>query len=192
MRFRIPALLADVDSDHAPPPAQPSDHVGDLVSIDESVRMNYLNIRVQLAYVQGRASELVDGPKSRSLTMAERERRIALVERMQETWRNAIPPILKSDVAYQYFPEPVLKLTTALFQTDLLLTIVIHGLQWANESLITRLRSYNSSVPFADQQETTLANSQSALPAGWATCVERCRIGLQLSLQRKQSEYYIW
>jgi hypothetical protein len=194
MRFRVPCLFHDHDIEQAPPLPDPHDSIGSISTLYGNTTINYLHVRVQLAYIQGMSFGLLWSAGARYISTEERKSRAARLQNMLSDWYTKIPTDFTPPSITRCLTGAALQHMVALFNTQLVCTIVIHGLHWEHNAILERIRTHVPRGALGANLEPSsgLAQQQTPLPAGWGQCVMESRACLRMAAAAKRPDYYTW
>lgn len=172
-----------------------------IFSPSSSSRLNLLRARVQLAFIQGKAHDILYSSRARTaLTPPQRQSQISRVEALLSDWprRAAVPDeFLRHDVD----AVASLDATAAGFVTNLLFRHAeclfrVRAVFSFDETWIGRVTRYlePTVIELRDGGETdgeVVRSGLTPLPVEWAECVEYCRRCLALACLG-QTDYSLW
>ncbi|UZP45344.1 hypothetical protein NXS19_013156 [Fusarium pseudograminearum] len=144
-RSQCPYSHLDADTDIELPDLNPENNLGVMVSSTDSVRFNYLRVKAQFAYIQGKVYDLLYSQKSTTLTQDQKYNMILRIEEMLAEWVQEIPVELHTAQGIRERLSPA--------ATDLMMNlwfhhaecrIKIHSIFTFEDAWVNRVRLYLS------------------------------------------------
>ncbi|KAL2694770.1 hypothetical protein Neosp_001357 [[Neocosmospora] mangrovei] len=197
LRCKSPYYQLDSETDLDLPPADPEDGLGVIPSDTDSVQLNFLRVRVQLAFIQGKTNDLLYSQKGRKLTPEQRSNNITRIEERMAEWLKTIPPELQTaeGIKQRLSPMPTL-LMLNMFYRHFECLIQLHNIFSFDDVWIDRVNSYLSPAVIEvkdDEPDGELMRAGLApLPPGWTGCVSGARLCMELITMGRQSEFTLW
>lgn len=193
----MPYTQFDAETDVGLPERDEEDDLGVLKSHTGDIRFNYLRARAELAIIQGRVHNILYSRTAQRLTLEQRSETLLRIEYLLSNWRNAIPQELKSsDSLLQQFSYLPIHLIMNMYNRHLECLYRIYGIFAFDEAWINRVRCYLS--PSVIQSGDDGIDGEinhggiSPLPNEWNDCVHHSRLGLELSVFSRETEYSVW
>ncbi|KAJ4328872.1 hypothetical protein N0V84_000660 [Fusarium piperis] len=197
LRCKSPYYQLDTETDLDLPPLDPEDGLGVITSDTDSVQLNFLRARVQLAFIQGKTNDLIYSQKGRKLTHEQRSNNIIRIEERMTAWLKSIPKELQTaeGIKQRLSPMPML-LMLNMFYRHFECLIQLHSIFSFDDVWIDRVNSYLSPAVIEvkdDEPDGELVRASLApLPPGWTGCVGGARLCLELITMGRQSDFTLW
>ena len=171
--------------------------MGILVSNTGNIRLNYLRARAELAVIQGKVYKILYSRTAQRLDEDQRSKALLGIEQMLSSWRSSIPPeLLRSDVLFKCFSPMPIHLVMNMHNRYLECLYRIRGVFAFDEAWVGRVCRYLSPAVIElgeDGVDGEVNHSEiPALPGNWTECVQKCRLGLELSAFGRETEFSIW
>ncbi|KAM0427868.1 hypothetical protein ACHAPT_007327 [Fusarium lateritium] len=197
LRCKSPYYQLDSETDLDRPPADPEDGLGVITSDTDSVQLNFLRARVQIAFIQGKTNDLLYSQKGRKLTHEQRSNNITRIEERMTEWFKSIPTGLQNAEGIKQRLSPMATLLMLnMFYRHFECMIQLDSIFSFDDVWIDRVNSYLSSAVIEvkdDEPDGELVRSGlTPLPPGWTECVRGGRLCLELITTGRQSEYTLW
>ncbi|KAJ4218517.1 hypothetical protein NW759_008411 [Fusarium solani] len=197
LRCKSPYYQLDSETDLDLPPADPEDGLGVISSDTDSVQLNFLRARVQLAFIQGKTNDLLYSQKGRKLTHEQRSNNITRIEERMTEWLKTIPPELQTaEGIKQRLSQMSTLLMLNMFYRHFECLIQLHSIFSFDDVWIDRVNTYLSPAVIEvknDEPDGELVRAGLApLPPGWTGCVSGARLCLELIAMGRQSEFTLW
>ncbi|KAF7549348.1 hypothetical protein G7Z17_g6439 [Cylindrodendrum hubeiense] len=197
LRAKAPYTQLDSETDIELPDIDAEDDMGIFTSKISSIRFNYLRARVQLAFVQRKANDILYSKRAHKLTVEQRVQNISSVEQMLFNWRNKIPvELLSADGLSHMISQLPIHLMTSMYNRHLECLFRIHSIFSFDEAWINRVSCYFSPAVIEMREHEVdgelVHSNLTPLPNGWPECVKYCRLSLELSTLGKETEYSQW
>ncbi|KAL6901051.1 fungal-specific transcription factor domain-containing protein [Trichoderma evansii] len=197
LRAKAPYTQFDAETDVGLPEQDEEDNLGVLKSHTGDIRFNYLRARAELAVIQGRVHNILYSRTAQRLTLEQRSEMLLRIEYLLSNWRNAIPQELKSsDSLLQRFSYLPIHLVMNMYNRHLECLYRIYGIFAFDEAWINRVRCYLSPSVIQsgdDGIDGEINHGEiSQLPSKWNDCVHHSRLGLELSVFSRETEYSVW
>ncbi|KAM5341759.1 hypothetical protein ACJ41O_014790 [Fusarium nematophilum] len=196
LRARAPyyQLDSETDLDH---PEYPDDGLGIINSETDGVHFNYLRARVHLALIQGRANDLLYSHKAHKLTQQQKAAHVSRTEDMLHEWQATIPSELQHAEGVRQRLSPTgAQLMLHMFYRQFECMIKIRCIFSFDDAWISRVHRYLSPavIEIKDDEPDgeVVRTGLTPLPGGWAECVERGRLCVELLTARRQTEHALW
>lgn len=197
LRCKSPYYQLDSETDLDLPPTDPEDGLGVITSDTDSVQLNFLRARVQLAFIQGKTNDLLYSQKGRKLTHEQRSNNITRIEERMTEWLKTIPLELQTaeGIKQRLSQMPTL-LMLNMFYRHFECLIQLHSIFSFDDVWIDRVNTYLSPAVIEvknDEPDGELVRAGLApLPPGWTGCVSGARLCLELIAMGRQSEFTLW
>jgi hypothetical protein len=194
MRFRVPSSILDADVELPLPPSQPYDGHGNITSTDGTASMNYLHVRVQLAYIQGRIYDLLYSSRSRIATanLVEKLKRTTRLHSMLNYWYRSLPSEFGYDMLLTSLSGPPLQHALTLFHSYLLSLFVLSDVHQNFLRIIASIRNWVS-AGLTPGMNPELHMSGTSSPTPWIRdCVDHSRACIRVTSAVGQTEYFTW
>ncbi|RMJ08889.1 hypothetical protein CDV36_011510 [Fusarium kuroshium] len=197
LRCKSPYYQLDSETDLDLPPADPEDGLGVITSDTDSVQLNFLRVRIQLAFIQGKTNDLLYSQKGWKLTHEQRSNNIVRIEERMAEWLKTIPPELQTADGIKQRLSPMSTLLMLnMFYRHFECLIQLHSIFSFDDVWIDRVNSYLSPAVIEvkdDEPDGELVRAGLApLPDGWTGCVKDARLCLELITMGRQSEFTLW
>ncbi|KAF4451506.1 hypothetical protein F53441_5515 [Fusarium austroafricanum] len=195
-RSRCPYQQPDSETDIDLPEAVPEDNLGVISSSTDHIRFNYLRSCAQLAYIQGKAHDLLYSQKAQKLTQEQKTNSITRIEELLSEWMNEIPVELRTADGMEKRLSPITKdMMMSLWARHLETRIKIQSIFTFDDTWFNRVRLYLSPavIGISDDVDGEVRRADlTPLPSAWAECVGYSRVCLELLISRQLTEYRIW
>ncbi|KAH7305833.1 fungal-specific transcription factor domain-containing protein [Stachybotrys elegans] len=182
LRAKIPSFQLDADIDIPLPMPEPADGIGVIWTECGRYSFNFHRMQVELAYIEGKISDLLHSNRSRHLKRDERQRRAAGLGAMLDQWYSRVHPSFRVDAAASTLGPTQLLLMTKLYHCYLLANICTHGVFSQASQWMERINSVDEAAAdefcrYRDNNAPTLvrANLEPPLPSQWDKCLELSR-----------------
>ena len=196
LRHHTPSVQADADIDLDLPSEHPSDDAGSVYTIDARTRVNFLRLRLRLAYIQGRVYDLLFATRAAKITLHERRARITFLHSQLEQWRRTIPPELQANVVVNHVNRAALSWLCMMHFSYLGCLVMIHGIwsfdaEW-RKRLTTKYDNNDDSIATNGQNSDLTAPTPPPLPRGWRNCVLMSRNCMAMVPEMPLSDCSVW
>ncbi|KAK3317144.1 fungal-specific transcription factor domain-containing protein [Cercophora scortea] len=194
LRHQTPSVQLDADIDLDLPDPSPADGVGDIYTLEGRVRVSYLRLRVQLAYIMGKGYDLLYSTRSSKVSAQERRDRVVRLSRQLEIWRGHIPGEMQLRTAADNLGRMELVFMATLHCGYLSCLVMVHGVWSSNAQWIQRVSRYGQ-VVIKDSEfdgRRVCSSQMPPLPVAWKRCVQISRECLAMARRMPQSDYSVW
>ncbi|KAH7123007.1 hypothetical protein EDB81DRAFT_847312 [Dactylonectria macrodidyma] len=197
LRDKAPYTQLDSETD-VDAPDDPEDGLGILQLPQLNIRFNYLRARVQLAYIEGKAHDVLYSRRSQTLTPQQRLTTTTRIAAMLYDWHRKIPQELQQADTLGQLPPAFVQTMMNMYYRHLECLFRIHSVFLFDDHWLNRVTCYLSPavIEIGDDEDAVdgevVRANLAPLPSGWAECVEYCRLCLRLSSLCKQTEYSFW
>ncbi|RFU80369.1 fungal specific transcription factor [Trichoderma arundinaceum] len=190
LRHHTPSVQADADIDLDLPTERPPDGAGDIYTKDSRFLVNFFQLRLRLAHIQGRVYDLLFSTRAAKIKPQERQARVALLHNQLEHWRLTVPPELQADVVTEHASRESFFWLCMMHFSHLGCLVMIHGM-WSHDA---EWRKRLTPIPFAIDATGTLDYPQPPppLPRGWKSCVQMSRNCMSLMYRAPLSDCSVW
>ncbi|KAF7552226.1 hypothetical protein G7Z17_g4470 [Cylindrodendrum hubeiense] len=196
LRAKAPYTQLDSETDVEPPEENPEDGIGVLHSAKSNVRFNYLRARVQLAFIEGKAYDVLYSRRAQNLNPQQRLASVSRIENMLYDWHKKIPEEFQHADTIAQLPQMYIQILMNMYYRHLECLFRIHSVFLFDDGWMSRVNCYLSPTVIEireDEVDGEVVRSNLApLPSGWAACVKYCRYCLTLANLGKQTEYSFW
>ncbi|KAM0551384.1 hypothetical protein ACHAPJ_008493 [Fusarium lateritium] len=197
MRSRSPYNQIDSEMDMDCLDPDPEDDLGVISSPISNIQFNYLRTRAQLAYIQGKAHDLLYSQRSQKLTQDQRTTAITRIEGMLAEWVKGIPVELHDAESIKQLLSPMaVNILMTMWYRHVECRIKIQSIFTFEDEWITRVSRYLSPAVIEindDEADGEVRRaSLTPLPSGWTECAQYSRLCLGLLIARRPTEYILW
>ncbi|KAJ4247819.1 hypothetical protein NW762_013028 [Fusarium torreyae] len=197
MRSRSPYNQIDSEMDMECLDPDPEDSLGVISSPTSSIQFNYLRTRAQLAYIQGKAHDLLYNQKSQKLTRDQRITSISRIEDMLAEWTKGIPVELQNAESIKRLLSPTAaNILMTMWYRHTECRVKIQSIFTFEDEWITRVSRYLSPAVIEINDDEVDGEVRRAsltpLPPGWTECAQYSRLCLGLLTARQPTEYILW
>ncbi|KAH6989595.1 hypothetical protein BKA56DRAFT_476671 [Ilyonectria sp. MPI-CAGE-AT-0026] len=196
LRAKAPYTQLDGETDVELPEEDPEDGVGVLHSTKNNARFNYLRARVQLAFIEGKAYDVLYSRKAQNLSPQQRLASISRIEHLLYDWHKKIPQEFQDAETVGKLPRMDIQTIMNLYYRHLECLFRIHSVFLFDDVWLNRVNCYLSPTVIEireDEADGEVVRSNLApLPSGWGECVKYCRYCLRLANLGKPTEYSFW
>ncbi|KAH6886324.1 fungal-specific transcription factor domain-containing protein [Thelonectria olida] len=196
LRACSPYIQLDSETDLDMPEKDPEDGIGILWSAKANARFNFLRARVQLAFIQGKAHDIMYSQRAQTLTPQQRQTQIARIERMLYDWQKHIPDEFQRTENVTQLPPMSAQFMMNIFFRHVEVLFRIHSIFSFDITWISRVTRYLSPAVIelgdGETDGEVVRSELTPLPAGWSECVQYCRRCLPLSCLSHQTDYSVW
>jgi hypothetical protein len=178
------------------PDSDPEDNLGVIISSTDSVRFNYLRVKAQFAYIQGKVYDLLYSQKSTTLTQEQKNSMILRIEEMLAELVQEIPVELHTAEGIRQRLSPAaMNFMMNLWFHHAECRIKIRSIFTFEDAWVNRVRLYLSPavIDVSDGVDGEVRRGDiPPLPSGWDECVRYGRVCLELLLKKRPTEYILW
>ncbi|KAI0881641.1 uncharacterized protein GGS22DRAFT_171507 [Annulohypoxylon maeteangense] len=194
LRSKIPSIQDDGDVDLDLPGTESGDDGNYLSSIDGHTQLNYLRVRVQLAYLEGKVYDDLLSNRSTKVSSETRQARAAHLFRLLDQWLRKIPEELRLENITKTVDKAPLTHMILLYHTYLMCSATLNGLYSLASPWIKSVSGFTVAAleHFDFQAHACMRHQQPLLPQFWDTCVSTSRGCLQILNNKTYSGCNLW
>ncbi|XDG04629.1 hypothetical protein ABKA04_004244 [Annulohypoxylon sp. FPYF3050] len=146
LRSKIPSVQDDSDVDLELPGTELGDDGNYLSSIDGRTQLNYLRVRVQLAYLEGKVYDDLLSNRSMKVSSETRQGRVAHLFRLLDQWLQKIPGPLRLENITKTVNKAPLTHMILLYHTYLMCYTTLNGLYSLASPWIRSINGFTAAV----------------------------------------------
>ncbi|KAI1099189.1 hypothetical protein F4804DRAFT_322595 [Jackrogersella minutella] len=194
MRSMVPSFQNDEDVDLDLPLTETGDDGNYLSSIDGRTQLNYLRIKVQLAYIQGQTYDCLLSNRSTKVSAEVREERVAHLSRLLNQWLQTIPAPLQIENIMETLDKAPLTHMVLLYHTYLLCSTTLNGLYSLKSPWVKSTSGFTAAAlkNFVFEAHVCMRHQQPLLPHFWDSCVGASRGCLNILNAKTYSGCNLW
>lgn len=194
LRSKIPSVQDDSDVDLELPGTELGDDGNYLSSIDGRTQLNYLRVRVQLAYLEGKVYDDLLSNRSMKVSSETRQGRVAHLFRLLDQWLQKIPGPLRLENITKTVNKAPLTHMILLYHTYLMCYTTLNGLYSLASPWIRSINGFTAAVleHFDFHTQVCMRHQQPLMPQFWETCVSTSRGCLQILSSKAYDGCNFW